>query len=325
MAATRLFAVLIVLITASSARPAIQLISSSPTSLGQGLVQYTLSAVSNDGTIINGVSNPIIVPNAGSMGLHQVWTPITSAPTPTRMEQQAAGLLWSDTWRPYDSYFFFASENSISLGLSFSETNSMSGGAALPSAGLGSPETGFGSYGFHGSTASKTYTIASGIPDTNVPLAQLVMRESDVAIVSLNVLDQSGGSTPFDSFVVGCLDCGPSVGNLNLGDIVRGGMISATLPLHPFASIDPDSWTLDSFTGPHGSSVAGAAVDPSTGAFSWNSFQQSLGPYSAAIGATEGGFPVSGTLTFNLVIPEPSSAMLLALAALAALGCSGRR
>ena len=130
------FAVLVVLAAATSSQAAVilqtQLSAVQPTiaSPGGPLVAYDVLAASDDGTVLNGVNNPSTAPNVG-MGLHQVWTPITNSATPTRREQVAAGVLWSDSWLPYDSYWFFDAANSLQVGGAFSETNTPPG-APLP-------------------------------------------------------------------------------------------------------------------------------------------------------------------------------------------------
>jgi len=290
------------------------------------LVSYTLNAYSTDGEIINGIRDPQVTNSFGGAGLHQVWTPVTDSPTPTRQEQLSIVPLWSDTWLPYDSYWFFSSANSLGFGGTFTETNNMAGGAVLPSDGFSPPSTGFGTMGFSGATASKAFTIGSGLAGNAVSFAQLVMKSGEGVIVDLTVLTTDGNDVAFDDFTVGCVfDCGPSIFDTNLGDVVRGEAVSATLQVHPLDFLEPGTWVLDSFTGPGGGAVASASVDPNTGEFSWNSDLQPLGDYSAIIGATVNGSPASGTLSFNLVVPEPATLLLLSLTMVGAAGFIRRR
>jgi hypothetical protein len=161
---------------------AIFLKTSPPVSLTDGLVSYTLSAIGTADEYFNVVSVPSIVPNGDSLGLHQVWPPTLGTATPTRQEHGV--VLWHNPWSSYDSHFFFKSSNSLSIGGSFTETNSRSGGAILPSFGAGPPITGFGSYGNIGPLPAKDFTRASRIPGLNVPFAQLVMRADDSVLPS---------------------------------------------------------------------------------------------------------------------------------------------
>jgi hypothetical protein len=291
---------------AAPAHAAIRL-EASLTPLDHGLNSWTIRAVSTQGEIINGVHNPSLISFFGE-GVHQVWMPLLGQ-TPTQGDHHP--IAFNPAWRQYDSFWFFAPNNSLSIGGEFTETNNETGGiTGLPPSAAGEARTGFGTMGFSGASASKGFTIASGLQGTSVPLAQLVQKSSDFSI-SLGVLDNSGGNTRIDNFMITC-HCGPSIFDSNLGDIFRGEVVMATLSTHPLDTIDAGSWTLDSFTGPDGGPVVGATVDPNTGKFSWNSVLQPLGAYSAEIGATVFGSARSGTLTFNLV-PEPQTFALAAV------------
>jgi PEP-CTERM motif len=311
------FAALIAMVTIFCVLPSSQaevfLTTSSPTALSGGLVSYTLSAFGTAGEFIHGVQNPSIIPNLLNSGLHQVWLPILG-PTPTKAEHTA--VLWNDAYTPYDSHFFFDATNSLSVGAAFTETiDSPHPLIGLPDSPLGPPITGFGSMGTAGDAAgAQFFTFASGLPGTIVDLAQLVMKASEGVWVDLTVIG-GFGSIQFSDFGVGCVfDCGPSVFDSNLNEVARGEVVMATLGLHPLDTFEPGSWRLESFTGPGGIAVSGADVDPDTGQFTWSSTQQPLGPYSATIGIDlAGGFPVAGTLTFQL-IPEPASLALVGLA-----------
>jgi len=302
--------------------PAAIFLSSSPgTPLDGGLVSYKLSAFSTSGQIINTFENPTIVPYLGGAGLHQVWSPITGSSTPTREEQLSAGVLWSDTWLDYDSYFYFSPANSLSVGGDFTETNGMTGGASLPSAGFGPPITGFGSYEYSGVSAAKLFTVASGIPDTSVAFAQLVLKDREYVAVSLTVLDNEGQATVVDPpFIVGgCCTPPFQLEGLDLGTVYRGDLVSASLEIVPNYDRDLFDWTLEDFNG------AGGIVNPTTGEFSWDSSGATLGSYTAVIRASH--FELgsdTGLLTFNL-IPEPASITMLGLAMVGAFGFIRRR
>lgn len=324
-------AVLTVLASATVSQAAIMLTTSlsavQPTipSAGGPLVAYDLRAVGDAGEVISTIANPSVVANdasppGGSSGLHQVWTPITNSPTPTRQEQVGAGILWSDTWRPYDSHWFFDNSNSLSVGAGFTETNGGAGGAPLPTAGFGAPNTGFGSFGAPAGS-SKAYTFASGIPDSDVPFAQLVMRATDSVLVSLAVLDNQGARTDFQNVCIGLCEIPPvfEVDDLFLGGRLPGQIVSGG-PLPTNDDDDPDqvAWSLVSLIGPDGPEV-GATVDPVTGIFTWDSAPtDSRGGYTATIqGINSAGMVTppgtdTGLMTFNLV-PEPGTLALLAM------------
>src|SRR4051812_11657890 len=52
-----------------------------------GLISYEIRAVATAGETIVGIASPNLSPFSGSQGAHQVWAPITDAPTPTRGSQ----------------------------------------------------------------------------------------------------------------------------------------------------------------------------------------------------------------------------------------------
>jgi hypothetical protein len=194
------FAALTILAAAASSQAAIMLEASSAP-LDSGLVGWTLRGVSTAGEVINGVNNPTVVAAGTGAGLHQVWQPLLGA-TPTRGDQFA--LTFSDAWRAYDSFWLFDSTNSLSFGGAFTETNSETGGKPdLPDGPAGAARTGFGTMGFSGAEASKAFTIASGLQGTSVPLGYFVLKDDEAAMVSLGVLDNSGGNTRMEGFQLG--------------------------------------------------------------------------------------------------------------------------
>src|SRR3954471_7748143 len=115
----------------------------------QGLWVYQINAVATAGETIVGFSNPKVTSFVwafpqGVWSAHQVGTPILDHTTATRQDQLNAAPLWSDTWLPYDSYFYPTAANSVKIGLgTITETRSGTG-ESLPSAGLGPPPTGYG-------------------------------------------------------------------------------------------------------------------------------------------------------------------------------------
>lgn len=167
---------------------------SKATILDHGLVSRQISAVSDAGEIIAGISNPSLQPFIDALGAHQVFIPLTDQQTATRQQHLNAGILWSDNWLPYDSYFFFTDANSLKAGSGqITETITSPGGAVLSDEGFGPPPTGFGSISTVGGPDSRVYTIASGMQGTEVPIAQIVTRRRDLFLFAANIINTQGG------------------------------------------------------------------------------------------------------------------------------------
>jgi hypothetical protein len=168
-----------------------------PVDVGQGLSSFQINAVATAGETINGIADPALVPKVGTTGLgaHQVSTPITNANTGTRQDQIGASPLWSDTWQPFDTYFLFTSANSLKVGAGTITETRNGTGATLPSAGFGAPPTGYGPISVTGGAASYAYTVASGLPGTSVPIAQVVQRTQDISTLTLTIINNQGGTS----------------------------------------------------------------------------------------------------------------------------------
>jgi hypothetical protein len=199
-------ATLAMLVAATIVKAAIIVTATNPTDLGQGLIGITLHAHSTDAVnqTINGIDTPSLVPALGGSGLHQVWTPITNAPTPTRGAQTAAAPLWSDTWQAFDSYWLFGSSagDSLSIGAPLNETNSGASGAVIPSAGFGTPTTGFGSMGtVGGALGAAAFLPASGKQGIDVDFAHLVIKQNEAVSFSGQILTSQGNNRTFTNLV----------------------------------------------------------------------------------------------------------------------------
>ncbi len=325
------FAVLTVMATAVASQGAIMLQQSlsatqpAIASPGGPLVAYDLRAVSDSGQTINTVANPTVVPNGGSMGLHQAWAPFSVSGSPTRQDQLNSGPLWNDAWLPYDSFWFFETANSLSVGGTFTETNSGAGGVAgLPNGVAGPPTTGFGNFGFTTANASKLFTVASGLPDSDVPFAQLVMKETDSVLVSMVVLDNQGLRTDFQEVCIGNCGTPPDVGDRDLSPdgsgmvFFPGDMIMGRVP-YTEADGDTVDWSLVSLIGPGGVDFTPqASVDQDdtatdSGKFSWTApLDAPTGRYHATIRGTDPDGSDTGDLSFR-VVPEPGAIALLGI------------
>jgi hypothetical protein len=303
----------------SAVRPmpgAIILQSSAPTVLDQGLVSFTLSAASTAGEIINGVTNPSVVAGGTGAGVHQVWMPLLGQ-TPTQGDHNP--LAFNPAWKPYDSFWFFDSGNSLSVGGAFTETLvDDPAPITLPPSPAGPPRTGFGTMGFSGASASKGFTIASGRQGTNVPYGQFVLKQGEHALVSLTVLDNTGSVIRINNFPIGLLPNTPPVATD--ADL---GFVSAAIIHHQFTAADENpaglTWSNLTLTSPIAPAVP-ATLSPS-GRFEWHAIgtpNNTRFTYTATV--SDSGNPAlsdTATLTFHYFVPEPATIALAPLAMVA--------
>ncbi len=187
-----------VMLTAVAANAGMILQVSAPTALpdtatSTGLQSFQVTGVATAGETLTGFNDPVVSILSG-LGTHQVHTAVTDGSTGTVAAQQAASVLWSDTWKPYDSFFYPSSSNSLKVG-SGDITDTRTGtGATLPSTGFGAPPTGYGTMSVTGGTAAYGYTIASGLQGQSIPIAQIVLQTGDSVRVALTLGNNLGGS-----------------------------------------------------------------------------------------------------------------------------------
>ncbi len=188
------FAGLAVLAMASTSQAAIAF-SYTAVALPGGFNSLILHAHSTAGETINGVDTPTIVAGSGAFGglPSQVWLNSSgSFKSPTAGDHTPG--LWNAAYTPYDSFWFFDTTNSLSVGAGFDESNNGTGGVSgLPAGPLGAPYTGFGAMGTIGGVpGAKSFTIASGKQGTDVDLAQVVLKTGTAALVSGTILTNQG-------------------------------------------------------------------------------------------------------------------------------------
>src|SRR4051794_21159459 len=175
----------------STAHAAMLLQLNGPTLLpGGNLISYQVNAIATAGETINGFADPALVIQSG-LGAHQVWAPLINAQTPTRQDQLTlTSTLWSDTWLPYDTYFFPAAANSLRVGAgAITETRSGQGAVLGQDGTLGVPGTGFGIISTVGGGSTYGYTFASGLTGSNVPIMQVVIQPSDTSFLTITLIN----------------------------------------------------------------------------------------------------------------------------------------
>ena len=188
---------------AGASKAAIILSATNLTYLDQDLFAFTLHAHSTSpNQTIDGVDTPSLIGPNNTPVLHQVWTPITNSPTPTRGSQTSNVPQWSDSWQPYDSYWLFGIGDSLAIAAPLNETNNGTGGAILPSAGFGPPTTGLGVMGTVGNAGgAAAFTLSSGKIGADVDLAHLVLKlSSNVVFFSGQILTAQGNNQTFSNF-----------------------------------------------------------------------------------------------------------------------------
>jgi len=165
------------------------------TASSNNLYSRTVSAVATAGETINSFADPVLTIQSG-LGVHQVFQALTNGQTPTRQDQiTGTPSLWSDTWQPYDTYFFPTAANSLKVGAgTITETKSGAGATLAQGSALGAPGTGFGTISTQGGGATYGFTVASGIPGTTVAFMQVVQQGSDANLLSLTLVNAAGGT-----------------------------------------------------------------------------------------------------------------------------------
>jgi hypothetical protein len=154
---------------------------------------------------------------------------------------------------------------------------------------------------------------------------QLRFGNASAAPLTGDQVGQSGG--------VGTIDLGGGVQAPVITDATLGPLATDTANAitHQFAADQPiTTWTLMSLLGPAGATPTVAPSLSATGAFSWAATKADLrGLDSAQWVATVTGQNANGsdtgTLTINLVIPEPATLSLVGLAMIGLVGLVRRR
>jgi hypothetical protein len=168
--------------------------------------------------------------------------------------------------------------------------------------------------GFSGPSASKGFTIASGLQGTNVRLGQFVLKQGESVNVSLGVLDTSGGSTRIDNFIMTSPNTPPIAVDADLG------IVSVAIVHHQFTATDEDpaglTWSNLTLISPTVPAVP-ATLSPS-GQFQWHAIATPNNTrFTYTVTVTDSGNPAlsdTATLMFHYFIPEPTTLALVALA-----------
>jgi hypothetical protein len=194
-----------VLLMATASQAAIILDLIGPTDVGQGFAAWTLHAHSDSPSqTINGVDTPSIVSGGSSPGLpHQVWLNNTGVFKSITAGDQTPGL-WNSAYTPFDSFWYFDSTNSLSVGAAFDEANNGTNGATgLPAGPLGNPYTGFGAMGtIGGAPGARAFTIASGRQGQDVDFARIVLKLGTSVIFNGTILTNEGNNQAIQGLVL---------------------------------------------------------------------------------------------------------------------------
>jgi hypothetical protein len=151
------------------------------------------------------------------------------------------------------------------------------------------------------------------IDDTSVNfLANVFSAASGVATMAATISDQpvgDGGVPPI------ALD-------VNLGDRIRGNVVGHT---YAVSQGSPVTWGNLQSVGPAGATPANPAQLNPDGTFTWNSGNSAFGQWQFNATATNPDGSDVGTLSVNIVIPEPATMALAGLAMVGLVGFTRRR
>lgn len=275
--------------------------------LGAPWVSYKLSLSASDGDLIQAVVANI------SGQLHQRW----SSSGFDGVYDTATGN--STNLANGDSHFLAITAGSAMLFANGpNEDNPASGSPLSPS---NTESTGWGV----GTSMSATFgPTGAGLAAMDVAYIVVPKGSEPSLDIRVDVLNPAGDT-------VGSLDVGDFFGVENLppivddlgpllGDQSANGpnvptIVSGTLPASDDGGLANLSWAFDgASTGP-AAPLNAPTLDPATGLFSWDVNGQKGGLYSFLIKATDaGGLSDNGTLTVNVIVPEPATVCLIGLA-----------